>query len=137
MSRSSTFREWLAQFETLIEVGIGTRPEIAAYLSEQGRTVRATDIHPRTVPAGVEFVRDDITTPDQSLYATAEMIYARRLPPELHQAACQVARTVETRVCFTTLGGDPPAVPARPMTFPDHTCYIPVGPLAPTANREL
>ncbi len=137
MTKPATFQEWLAQFETLIEVGIGTRPEIAASLSEHGQTVWATDIQPQTVPAGVAFVRDDITTPDHSLYAMAELIYARRLPPELHQSICAVARTVETRVCFTTLGGDPPAVPARPMTFTDYTCYVPVGPLAPAANREV
>ena len=103
----------LAVFDTLVEVGVGTRHDLAAALAEAGRTVTATDIHERQVPPGVEFARDDVLDPDPAVYAGADAVYARRLPPELHRPALAVAREHDAAFLFTTLGGDPPLVPVR------------------------
>ena len=113
----------LAAFERLVEVGIGSRTALAAALAARGATVTATDIHPRPVPAGVRFVRDDVTRPDFEVYAEADAIYALNLPRELHRPARDVAREVDAAFCFTTLGGEFPAVPVGRETLPGETLF--------------
>lgn len=102
--------ERLARFETLLEVGIGRRTDVAAALADAGRTVYATDLHPREVPDGVTFVRDDVTDPESDAYARADAIYALNLPPELHRPTLDVAREHDAAFLFTTLGADQPAL---------------------------
>jgi uncharacterized UPF0146 family protein len=93
-----------------VEIGIGRRTAVAAALVERGVAVRATDVVPRPVPAGVEFSRDDVLEPDVAIYRDADLLYALRLPPELHRPFATLAREVGARGAFTTLGGDPPTV---------------------------
>ncbi|WP_247006444.1 UPF0146 family protein [Halorientalis litorea] len=114
----------LAAFDTLVEVGIGERPGTAAALAARGRTVTATDIRNRTVPAGVTFVQDDVTDPDPAVYADTEAVYARNLPPELHRPAFDVARAHDATLLFTTLGGEQPIVPVRRETVGQATLYV-------------
>ena len=108
----------------VVEIGIGHRVDVARELVAAGVRVTATDIHRRTVPPGVEFVRDDVTTPELAAYTDAETIYALNFPPELHRPALAVARAVDADFLFTTLGGDPPAIPVRPETIPGETLYV-------------
>ena len=68
-------------------------------------------------------VRDDVTDPDQQVYADADAIYALSLPPELHRPALDLALEVNASLLFTTLGGDPPAVPVEPETLPGTTLF--------------
>ncbi|APX97940.1 UPF0146 family protein [Natronorubrum daqingense] len=119
-----TLLEALADFESLVEVGIGRRSDIAAALAARGASVTATDVHDRSVPDGVRFVRDDIVDPDLSLYEGFEAIYAQNLPPELHRPALEVAREVDAAFLFTTLGGDQPAVPVERVTIDAGTLYV-------------
>lgn len=112
----------LRRFSPLVEVGIGRRTDLAAALSAHAR-VTATDVVEREVPAGVRFVRDDVADPRAAVYADAEAIYARSLPPELHRPALDVARAQDATLAFTTLGTDPPAVPVRPETIPGETLF--------------
>jgi uncharacterized UPF0146 family protein len=114
----------LSRFDRLVEVGIGNRPDLAAGLAEAGSTVIATDIRPCRVPARVRFVRDDVTDPDLSVYAGADAIYARNLPPDLHRPARDLAREVGARFLFTTLGTDPPAVAVTRETLPGTTLFL-------------
>ncbi|MFB6157368.1 MAG: UPF0146 family protein [Haloferacaceae archaeon] len=115
--------------EHVVEVGVGGRPDAAAALAAAGVDVTAVDR--RTVPApdGVRFARDDVVERaavadrDPGPYAGADAVYARRLPPELHRPTLTVARAVDAAMLFTTLGGDPPAVPATPETVPGGTLY--------------
>ncbi|WP_250160926.1 UPF0146 family protein [Natrinema salinisoli] len=113
----------LAEYERVVEIGIGRRPELARALAEVGVTVTATDVHDRDVPEGVEFVRDDVVDPEPSIYAGADAIYARHLPPELHRPALAVAREADADFLFTTLGGDQPAVPVERTTIEEGTLY--------------
>jgi len=113
----------LATFDRLVEVGVGNRPAVAAGLVAAGARVTATDVVPREVPAGVTFVRDDVTDPTPGVYADADAIYAQNLPPELHRATLAVAREANAAFAFTTLGMDQPAVPARPETLPGETLF--------------
>ncbi|UPV98821.1 hypothetical protein M0R88_09780 [Halorussus gelatinilyticus] len=114
----------LSDFERLVEVGVGNRTDVAAALAETGRTVTATDVHPREVPAGVSFVADDVLDPDPEVYREADAVYALNLPPELHRPTLDVARRHDAAFLFTTLGGDPAAVPVERETVPGETLFV-------------
>ena len=113
----------LARYDDLVEVGVGSQPDVAAALADRGRTVTATDIHERDVPAGVRFVRDDVTDPDPAVYRGADAVYALNCPPELQRPLSAVARTAGADCLFTTLGTDPAVVDAAPETLPDATLF--------------
>ena len=84
----------LCRYDALVEVGVGNRSDVAADLTARGCRVTATDIRDRSVPDGVTFVRDDVTTPDPEVYRDADAVYALRCPPELQRPLADVARTV-------------------------------------------
>ena len=124
LPNAPTIADVLAGYDRVVEVGIGERTDLAGTLVERDVTVLATDVEDRNVPQGVTFVRDDVTTPDSAVYADAEAIYALRLPPELQRHVWRVARSVDADFLFTTLGGDPALVPARPRTVAEGTLYV-------------
>ena len=113
----------LETFDTVVEVGIGHRTGVAAELAARGVTVTATDIEQRPVPDGVTFACDDVTNPDRSVYAGADAVYALNLPPDLHRPTARLANAVDAAFLFTTLGGDPPAVPVTRETLPGETLF--------------
>ena len=100
-------------YERVVAVGIGRNTALAAALVDRGVSVIATDVRERTVPDGVEFVLDDVTAPDRSVYADAGAIVAQRLPPELQRPVFDLARDVGADLFFTTLGADPVLVPTE------------------------
>lgn len=114
----------LSDADHAVEIGIGNRIAVARDLDAAGVQVTATDVRPRTVPDGIDFVRDDVTDPDRSLYADADVIYALNLPPELHLPAASLAERVDADFYFTTLGGDPPAIPVSRETIPGETLFM-------------
>jgi uncharacterized UPF0146 family protein len=113
----------LARYATLVEVGVGRRPDVAAALADRGRAVTATDVRGRDVPACVRFVRDDVTDPDRSVYRGADAVYARNCPPELQRPLADVARAVDAHCLVSTLGADPVVVAATPEQLPERTLH--------------
>jgi len=103
---------------SVVEVGVGNRPTVAAAVAERGVDVTATDIRERSVPDPVSFVRDDVTQPTLSVYEGADIVFARNLPPELQRPVRTLARRVDAACWFTTLGGDPAVVPAEAEQLP-------------------
>jgi len=120
---SAAIVDRLARFDCVVEIGVGHRPAVAAALADRGVAVTATDVTPREVPENVAFVRDDITDPVPEVYADADAIYGLDLPPELHAPAASIAREHDAALVFTTLGGDPPAVPVEREMLPVETLY--------------
>ena len=116
--------EFLADYDAVVEIGIGRRPDVAAGLAATGTAVTATDVHHRDVPAEVRFVIDDVTDPTAAVYADAEAIYGLNLPPELHRPSLSLARSVGAEFVFTTLGHDQPAVPVERRTIPGDTLFL-------------
>ena len=114
----------LTDCDTVVEVGIGHRTAVAGALADSGVTVTATDIFGRSVPDGVTFVCDDVTDPDQSVYAATDAIYALNCPPELHRPIADLARVVDATFLFTTLGADPPTIPVNRETVPGETLFV-------------
>ena len=128
-SRRRAVAEFLARYPSVCEVGIGRRSEVARALADRGVRVTATDVHDRPVPEGVRFVRDDAVAagerPDPGEQYRAAAVYALNCPPELHGPLVELARRVDADCLFTTLGGDPPAVPARSVTLEGgETLYV-------------
>ncbi|MFB6113797.1 MAG: UPF0146 family protein [Halodesulfurarchaeum sp.] len=115
----------LLDYETVVEVGIGTRVDLSATLVDAGVSVVATDVVERSVPDGVTFVLDDLTDPDVAVYDGAGAIVGRNLPPELQGPMVSVATAVDADWLFTTLGTDPALVPADPLTVVDGTVFVP------------
>lgn len=113
----------LSGYDSLVEIGIGRRPDLAAALVDRGCTVVATDVYERSVPEGVRFARDDVTDPDPAVYADADAMYALNLPPELHRPALAVARGASADLAFTTLGGDSPLILVEREHIPDGVLY--------------
>lgn len=120
---SETIFGVLSGFESVVEVGVGNRPELAERLAEAGVSVVATDVVARPVPAGVEFVIDDVTDPTLSVYGGADALFAQRLPPELQRPVVDLAEAVGAACYFTTLGSDPAVVPITPRTVESGTLY--------------
>jgi uncharacterized UPF0146 family protein len=114
----------LSDYERVVEIGIGRRTGVARALAAAGLSVVATDIRWRAVPPGVRFVVDDVTDPDRSVYADADALYARNLPPELQRPALSLARDVGAPLLFTTLGTDPAVVPASREPIPRGTLFV-------------
>ncbi|WP_324663475.1 UPF0146 family protein [Haloarcula sediminis] len=108
----------LSAVDSVVEVGVGNRPGVAAKLVDRGVDVTATDIRERSVPEGVRFVRDDVTEPTLSVYEGTDVVFARNLPPELQRSVWRVAQRVDADCWFTTLGGDPAVVPTDSEQLP-------------------
>lgn len=85
-----------AESEKVVEVGVGRRDETARALSEAGFEVVATDTRgvEDDVCEGVEFVHDDVASPDTRVYEGASLVYSLRPPYEIHAEVDGVARSV-------------------------------------------
>jgi len=116
----------LSDAEHAVEIGIGSRTDVAGALAATGTRVTATDVRGsrHEMPDGVRFVRDDVTNPDRPVYRGASVLYALNLPPELQRPAARLASDVGAAFEFTTLGGDPAVVSARPETLPGGTLFV-------------
>ncbi|MFB6108941.1 MAG: UPF0146 family protein [Haloplanus sp.] len=122
----------LTRYDSLVEVGVGRRPDVAAALAAVGKEVTVTDVFDAPVPDCVTFVRDDIVerseTDPGDLY-DVDAVYALNLPAELQRPAREVAREAGADFLFTTLGFEQPVVPVRSETLDGETLYLDV-------NRE-
>lgn len=47
---------------------------------------------PSSVPDEIEFLKDDVTNPDLSIYKGADLIYSLRAPFELYESLLDIAR---------------------------------------------
>ncbi|WP_239685668.1 UPF0146 family protein [Halolamina pelagica] len=61
---------------------MGDRTGVAAGLVDAGADVRATDVHPVSVPDGVRFRVEDVTTVDEpDAFHRVDVVYALNCPP--------------------------------------------------------
>lgn len=97
----------------LVEVGVGRRDETARELDGAGYGVTATDVRDVSDSVDVEFVRDDVTSPDVSVYEDAELVYSVRPPYEIHAALREVAERADADLLVAPLADEPPSFDAE------------------------
>jgi uncharacterized UPF0146 family protein len=95
----------LGVYRDCAEIGIGHVPDVAFALLRQGVKVFATDLR-QFQYNGLSVFLDDITEPDFSLYASVDLIYSLRPPPELIPYIIRLARVVSADVIVMPLTSD-------------------------------
>lgn len=76
----------------VVEVGVGSLPEVALLLKDK-MDVIVTDINEHNF-SGLKFARDDVFSPDISIYSGASLIYSIRPPIDIQSAIAEIARFV-------------------------------------------
>jgi uncharacterized UPF0146 family protein len=121
----------LADYDRLVEVGIGRRPAVAAALVDAGCAVTATDVFDAPVPDGVDFVRDDVVARRDALDGEGpgdpyrvDAVYGLNLPAELQTPVRDVAHAAGADCLFTTLGFEEPTVPVERERVGRETLYV-------------
>lgn len=136
--RSAAERELvdrLARYDSLLEVGIGRRPGVAATLASAGCRVVATDVDPaavvdarKRVPSDVQVYRDDVVdvVGRESLEPRydVEAVYGRNLQAELQRPARTLARRIDADCLFTTLGFEEPVIPVERRRVGEDVLYV-------------
>lgn len=105
----------------VVEVAVGTdfTEALAAARALPGTQVVVTDVDPRVraAPAPLRGEVDDLLRPQRALFEGAALVYAVRLPEELHAAALRVAQVVGADLALRLLGDDEPALPPADAPF--------------------
>ena len=98
--------EYIAtRYKTVVEVGIGRNCETSGILAKRGVRVTATDI--KECPgAAVEFRRDDISSPDLTIYKGADLIYSIRPGIEMIPDLIRTARAAGADLIVYHLGNE-------------------------------
>jgi uncharacterized UPF0146 family protein len=99
----------------IVEVGVGRHDTVARQLASEGYDVTATDIRDisEAVSERVEFVRDDVRSPDAAVYEGASLVYSLRAPYELHSDLVEVTRRFGADLIVSTVAGERPNFDAR------------------------
>jgi uncharacterized UPF0146 family protein len=73
----------------VVEVGVGSLPEVALLLHDK-MDVIVTDINDQKF-SGIKFCRDDVYSPDISIYSGSSLIYSIRPPIDIQSAMAEIA----------------------------------------------
>jgi hypothetical protein len=74
----------------VVEVCVGRNWKTAELLADK-LEVFAVDLVEAKPPSNINFFKDDITSPNLSIYEGASLVYSIRPPPELHSSIVQLA----------------------------------------------
>lgn len=88
----------------VVEVGVGSLPQVALLLKDT-LDVIVTDVSEQE-HAGVRFCRDDIYSPDMSIYKGASLIYSIRPPIDMQEAIARVAKEVGADLIIRPFGNE-------------------------------
>lgn len=80
------------QGSRIIEVGVGRHPDVALLLKDSYDLV-CTDVISQG-PDNLNYVRDDIFSPDHDLYKGATLIYSIRPPVDMQDSIAEIASKV-------------------------------------------
>lgn len=109
----------------VVELASGPRFDEALQAARAlpGCEVVVTDVDPRVreAPPPLRGEVDDLLKPRLAVYEGAALLYAARLPEELHAAAGALARRAGADLALRLLGDEAPALPGwpAPEAFPD------------------
>lgn len=92
-------------YKSAVEAGIGRNYKASAILDKKGVTVTATDI--RDSPESpVNFVKDDIASPDMSIYSGVDLIYSIRPGVEMIPDLIRTAKAAGADLIVYHLGNE-------------------------------
>lgn len=102
----------------VVELAAGTQfgEALAVARALPGTEVVVTDTDPRVreAPPPLRGEVDDVLRPRLGLYEGAALLYAVRLPEDLHAPALALARRVGADLALRLLGDEAPAAPRPP-----------------------
>ena len=87
-----------------IEIGIGRNTTAASMVNAAGGLVSCTDVKDIPVPPGIRFFRDDVFSPDISLYKSADVIFSIRPAIEMIPPLITLAEAVDCDLIVYHLG---------------------------------
>ncbi len=88
----------------VVEIGVGSLPQVALLLKDT-MDVIVTDASEQE-HEGVRFCRDDIFSPDMSIYKGASLIYSIRPPIDMQEAIARVAKEVGADLIIRPFGNE-------------------------------
>ena len=92
------------RYTRAVEAGIGRNTVAAEMLAEKGILLRCTDIREQELPQHLQYVRDDLFSPDLSLYKGADVIFSIRPAIEMVPPLLDIARAVNCDLVVYHLG---------------------------------
>lgn len=99
----------------VVEVGCGAQfgEALAFARALPGTRVVVTDTDPRVraAPAPLEGMVDDVRRPRAEVFEGAALVYAVRLPEELHEATSAAARAAGADLALRVVGDEVPELP--------------------------
>lgn len=116
--------DYLTRYDRVLEVGIGSRTDLAERLAQAGVEVVAVDITRIDAPPSVAVIQADICSLDPAAVGCPDAVYAQRLPPELHRPTAHIASEAAADLLFTTLGGELPIIDVTTITTPSTVLYM-------------
>lgn len=93
------------RYHNVAKIGIGRFPDVIFALLDRGVDVFATDIYPFFYK-GIKVFRDDVLSPDTSMFAGIELIYSMRPPPELVPYMKKLADTISADLIIKPLSSE-------------------------------
>ena len=86
----------------VVEVGVGSLPHVAFLLKDKMNVI-VTDINEQKF-SGLKFCKDDIYSPDISIYSGASLIYSIRPPIDIQSAIAEIASLVGADLIIRPFG---------------------------------
>ena len=93
-------------YRSAVEIGVGENLVAARILRDAGVRIRCTDIRPVPSEDGIPVLRDDVFSPDEGLYAGAEVLYAIRPGVEMVPALIALAARTGADLLVYHLGNE-------------------------------
>jgi len=87
-----------------VEIGVGNNFTVVELLGGNGIHCRCTDIKHVNHPENIDFFRDDILSPDISLYHGADLLYSIRPGVEMIPPLKNLAATIDCDLLVYHLG---------------------------------
>ncbi len=91
-------------YRSAAEIGIGENPDAALMLKERGMAVLCTDTRSVTLPPGIRFLRDDISSPDTAQYRGIDLLYSIRPHEEMIPSLIRLAKDIDCDLLVYHLG---------------------------------
>jgi|Deesub1362A_J573_1020465.scaffolds.fasta_scaffold00053_106 hypothetical protein len=92
----------------IVEIGSGNLFDVALILKNAGYDITCVDIQNTDPPGMLEFVVDDVTTPNYEIYEGSELLYSIRPPYELFPYIIALSRKIGADCLIRPLFGETP-----------------------------